>query len=420
MSFSFGTALSGLNANAAALRVVGNNIANANTIGFRSASATFIDAFASTRGSRLNGAGNSLEIGSGVRVGAIHTNFEAGNLAESGSSIHSAIQGNGFFVVRNADGTNGFSRAGDFTVDNSGFLRAANGGTVQGYMAQNGVITSGTTLTSIQLPIGQTIAPETTTNGTFRMNLNTNAVTGEVFNSSMQVFDSRGTSRTLNLTFTRLADGTFDATGEIDGVAAQLDDGGGPVATPINVTFDVNGQLTAPTSLSVVPDQIALGGAALPSIAINLFEVNPDGSQGPSFITSYDGASTVSATTQDGFSAGELVGATVDPSGVVYGIFSNGETQVVAQYAIASFKAEGGLQRMGGNMFAATNASGQATIGEPGTGGRGTIAGGYLEQSNVNITNEFVELIEAQRGFQSNSRVITTVNQTFQDLLQII
>lgn len=420
MSFSFGTALSGLNANAAALRVVGNNIANANTIGFRSATATFLDAFASTRAARLNGAGNSLEIGSGVRIGAIHTNFEAGNLAESGSPLHSAIQGNGFFVVRNGDGTMGYSRAGDFTVDNAGFLRAANGGKVQGYMAQGGAIISGTTLTNIQLPIGQTIAPKTSTNGTFRMNLNATAPTNTVFNSSMQVFDSRGTSRTMNLTFTRLADGSFDTTATIDGVAAELDGGAGPTTSPVNFVFDANGRLTSPTTLSVVPDQTALNGASLPSVRVNLFEINPDGTQGQSNVTNYSGASTVASTFQDGYTAGELVGANVDPTGVIYGVFSNGQTEIVAQYAISTFKAEGGLQRMGGNMFAETNASGQATIGEPGTGGRGSIAGGYLEQSNVNITNEFVELIEAQRGFQSNSRVITTVNQTFQDLLQIL
>jgi flagellar hook protein FlgE len=421
MSFSFGIALSGLNANAAALRVVGNNIANANTIGFRSAATTFIDSFASSSGSRLNGAGNSLEIGSGVRIGSIHTNFESGNLNESGSPLHSAIQGNGFFVVRNADGTNGYSRAGDFTVDNAGFLRSANGGTVQGFMAQNGTIASGTPLSSIQLPIGQTIAPQVSTNGTFGMNLNSNTPTGTEFNASMTVYDSRGTARSLSLNFTRLADGTFDVTGTVGGVAAQLDGGSGPTSSPINFSFDANGALTSPTSLSVVPDPIALGGAVLPSVTINLFQVNPDGSQGAPNITSYAApASAVASTYQDGFGAGELVGVNVDPYGVISGIFSNGETAVVAQYAVATFQSQTGLQRMGNNMFAETNASGQATIGEPGTGGRGTIAGGYLEQSNVNITNEFVELIEAQRGFQSNSRVITTVNQTFQDLLQII
>ncbi len=175
-----------------------------------------------------------------------------------------------------------------------------------------------------------------------------------------------------------------------------------------------------PTTLSVIPDQTQLGGAVLPAIEINLRETNEDGTPGTENITSYDGASAVAATIQDGYATGELNGAAVDADGIIYGLFSNGQTRMVGQYAVATFNSEESLQRSGGNMFSETITSGQATIGEPGTGGRGLIAGGYLEQSNVNITNEFVSLIEAQRGFQANSRVITTLNQTFQDLLQII
>ena len=122
MSFSFNAALSGLNAGSNALNVVGNNIANANTIGFRSGTITFMDVFASRYGARLNGAGNSLQIGDGVKTGAIHTNFSEGNLTESASPLHAAIQGNGFFVVKNADGTSGYTRAGDFTLNNKGFM----------------------------------------------------------------------------------------------------------------------------------------------------------------------------------------------------------------------------------------------------------------------------------------------------------
>lgn len=421
MSFSFNTALSGLNAQANALSVVGNNIANANTIGFRSSSITFSDVFANSYGARLNGAGSSMQIGNGVRTGAIHTSFEAGNLNESGSPLHAAIQGNGFFVVRNADGTSGFTRAGDFVVDNQGFLRSTNGGQVQGYLAQNGSIPQGASLTSLRLPLGQSIAPQVTSSATMRMNLDTTAATGAEFHATMQVFDSRGTQRTLDLTFTKLADGSFDMVGTLGGVPVQTSvNGNAPDGNPVNFTFDANGALTSPTSLSIVPDQTQLNGASLPSIDMTLFELNPDGSQGSANITSYNAASAVSTTIQNGYSTGELNGASVDANGTIYGLFSNGQTRVVGQYAVATFNAESSLQRQGGNMFAETIASGQPTIGQPGSGGRGLIAGGYLEQSNVNITNEFVDLIEAQRGFQSNSRVITTLNQTFQDLLQIV
>lgn len=415
MTFSFNTSLSGLNASSNALNVVGNNIANANTIGFRSSSITFSDIFASSYGIRLNGGGNSMQIGNGVMTGAIHTNFEQGNLNESGSPLHAAIQGNGFFITRNADGTTGFTRAGDFTVNNQGFLVASNGSQVQGYQAQNGVIPQGASPTALQLPLGQILAPKVTSESTIRMNLNSNADTGAVFHSPVQVYDSRGTARTLDLTFTKQADGSFRMNATLDGEAAQSNGG-----ATVDFVFDSDGNLTAPTSLSIVPDQTQLGGATLPAISINLHETNADGSQGAANVTSYASPSTVSATAQNGYAAGELNGAIIDPDGMIYGLFSNGQSRVLGQFALATFSAPEGLSRIGGNMFGETIGSGAPTVGAPGTGGRGGIAGGYVESSNVNITSEFVDLIQAQRGFQANSRVITTINQTFQDLLQIL
>ncbi len=421
MSFSFNTSLSGLNASSAALSVIGNNIANANTIGFRSGSITFMDVYANSLGARLNGAGNSLQIGGGVQTGAVHTNQSQGNLTESSSPIHAAIYGNGFFAVRNADGSQSYTRAGDFTVNNEGNIVTNSGAQVQGYMAQNGVIPSGGTLTSLHIPIGQTLPPQATTNGTLRMNLNSEARTGAQFHATMQVYDSLGTQRNLDLTFTRQSNGTFQATGTLDGNAVQMSANGGATSTnPVGFTFDANGNLTSPTSLSIVPDQTRLDGATLPSIAVNLRETNPDGTPGAANITGYASPSAVASTTQDGYAAGQLNSASVDAHGNIYGVFTNGQSRVIGQYAVATFESVDGLTRNGGNTLSETIASGQPTIGAPGTGGRGAIAGGYLEQSNVNITNEFVELIEAQRGFQANSRVISTVNQTFQDILQIL
>lgn len=425
MPFSFNTALSGLNANSNALGVIGNNIANANTIGFRSGSITFADIFAGSQGARYNGAGTTIQVGDGVQTAAIHTNYSQGSLNESGSSLHAAIAGNGFFVTRNADGTSNYTRAGDFTINNDGYLVATNGSQVQGYAALDGTVQPGTALSSLRIPIGQTLAPQTTTNGTFRLNLDSGGTTGgaspAIFHAPMQIYDSRGASRNMDLTYTRLADGSYNLTATVDGNPAQLSaNGGAPSATPVNFTFDSNGQLTAPTSLSVVPDQTQLNGATLPTVAINLRETNSDGTPGSSNITNYARPSAVSSTAQDGYAAGEINGASADPRGVISAVFSNGQTRPIGEYALATFNAQEGLSRAGGNMFAETLASGQPTIGEPGTGGRGGIAGGFLEQSNVNLTNEFVSLIEAQRGFQANSKVITTLNQTFQDLLQII
>jgi flagellar hook protein FlgE len=421
MSFSFNAALSGLNANSNALNVVGNNIANANTIGFRSSSITFSDVFANRYGARLNGAGNSLQIGDGVRTAAVHTNFSQGNLNESGSPLHAGIQGNGFFVVRNIDGSSGYTRAGDFTVNREGFIVASNGGQVMGYQAQSGAIPAGAPLSALQIPIGRTLAPQASTEGGFRMNLNANAATGDEHHATLNVVDSLGQTRILDMTFTRLADGTFEMTATIDGAPAQASASGGAASSaPVSFTFDSNGVLTSPTSLSIQPDQTQLGNATMPSITINLRDTNPDGTPGESNITSYAEKSSTTGNYTDGYAAGSLDGAAVDPDGNIYGVFTNGQSRIIGQYALATFNANEGLGRMGGSMFGETVASGQATIGAPGTGGRGLIAGGYLEQSNVNITNEFVDLIQAQRGFQANSRVITTLNQTFQDLLQIL
>lgn len=421
MTFSFNASLSGLNANSNALNVVGNNIANANTIGFRSSTITFADVFANSYGARLNGAGLPLQIGDGVQTASIQTNLSQGTLNESSSPLHAAVQGNGFFVVKNAEGNLNYTRAGDFTINNQGYLITPGGFQVQGYAAVNGTITPGSSLTSLRIPIGQTLPPQTTTNATLRINLNSEAVLGSQFHATMNVYDSRGTARTMDMTFERLANGTFDMTATIAGAPAQLSANGNPASlTPVNFAFDSDGNLTSPTALSVIPDQTQLGGASLPSVDINLRETNPDGSPGDFNFTSYSRPSSFSATTQDGFPAGELSGSSIDPNGIILAIFTNGQSRPIGQYALATFNSSEGLSRLGGNLFAETLASNQATIGAPGSGGRGFIAGGYLEQSNVNITNEFVKLIEAQRGFQSNSRVITSLNQTFQDLLQIL
>jgi flagellar hook protein FlgE len=421
MGFSFNASLSGLNANSNALGVVGNNIANANTVGFRSSSITFSDVFANSYGARLNGAGLFLQTGDGVQTSSIQTNLSQGTLNESASPLHTAIQGNGFFVVKGADESISYTRAGDFVLNNEGYLITPKGDEVQGYAAVNGVITPGSALTSLRIPIGQTLPPNTTTNASMRINLNTNAVTGSEFHATIQVYDSRGTSRTMDITFTRLANGSFDATATVDGAAAQLSANGGASAnTPVNFTFDANGNPVSPTQFSVQPDQSQFGGASLPSIEINLRETNPDGSPGSYNLVSYARPSSNSANNQDGFPPGELSGSSIDPNGVILAIFTNGQTRPIGQYSLATFNSSEGLSRRGDNLFAETLASNQATTGAPGSGGRGLVSGGYLEQSNVNITNEFVKLIEAQRGFQANSKVISNINETFQSLLQVI
>ena len=421
MSFSFNTSLSGLNAQSNALNVIGNNIANANTVGFRSGDITFMDIYENATGVRINGAGNTRQIGNGVQTAAVNNNFAQGNIVESTSSLHVAISGDGFFPLRNVDGTSSFTRSGDFTVSKEGFLVTPTGAKVQGYLAEGGTLPQDAVLSDLKIPIGETLAPRITTSGTFRMNLNADSTTGSSFYAAMQVFDSRGSAHTLDMTFTRQADGSFQMSPSVDGNPAQASIDGAPAAAgPFTFTFGTDGNLTAPTTLSIIPDAAQLDGATLPQVEIPLRETNPDGSPGAFNITSFSLPSSVSSTLQDGRPAGELSTAIVDSTGTIFGVFSNGQSRVVGQYAVARFNSNAALQRTGSSTFAETLASGQPTIGSPGSGGRGTIAGGSLEQSNVNLTNEFVDLIEAQRGFQANSRVIAGLNQTFQEVLNII
>jgi len=416
MPFSFSTALSGLRASSNALGVTGNNIANANTTAFKSSSITFEDIFTNSLGSRLNGSGGSMQIGSGVATAAIPTNFSQGSLADNGSSTAAAIQGSGFFVVKNAAGAQVFTRAGDFTINKEGFLVTPNGSQVQGYAAVGATIPAGTALTSVKIPIGEITAPVATEQVSIKMNLNSADDPGAVFHSPVQVYDSKGVSHTLDLTLTKQADGSYAIAGSLDGNAATIDTGSAPTA----LVFDSNGVLTSPATLTVTPDQTQLNGASLPLINVNLFQQNADGTQGPANITNFAAASAVAAIQQDGFAAGALTGLSMSPDhdGIVFAVFDNGQIRPIAQLAMATFNAQEGLSHLGGNAFAETPASGQPSIGVAGSGGRGGIVGGVLEQSNVDIASEFTDLIVAQRSFQANSRVITTISQTLQDLIQ--
>lgn len=421
MSFSFNTALSGLNANSNALNVIGNNIANANTIGFRSGQITFMDVFANSYGARLNGAGNSLGIGNGVRTGAIHTDFSQGALNESSSPLHAAISGNGFFVVQNSDGSRGYTRAGDFTVNNQGVLVSNTGGQVQGYQAVGGVVSPGSSLSQLKFPLGQIFPPKITTEATFKFNLDARTKVDVPYTVSTTVYDSLGGSHQMEMKFTKQTDGSFLMEATLDKKPAEVDaDGSGPAAST-SFTFDADGQLLTPAeTLQIIPDQAELAPATLPTIDVHLFELDDAGDPIKSFVTSYASASSQGSNMQDGYAPGDLNSAAIDEDGNVFGVYSNGQSQIIGQLALAVFDSNDGLAHAGSNMFNETPASGQPNIGAANTGNRGAIAGGYLEQSNVNITNEFVELIEAQRGFQANSRVITTANQTFQDLLQMV
>lgn len=416
MPFSFSTALSGLRASSDSLGVSGNNIANANSTAFKSSSITFADIFNNSLGVRLNGGGSTMQIGNGVQTASISTDFSQGNLNDNTSATAAAIQGTGFFVIQDKAGAQVYTRAGDFSIDRNGFLVTPDGSQVQGYAAVGHSIPAGGQLSPIRIPIGETTPPLATTGVTLTMNLNSADTTGVTFHGPVQVFDSKGVSHTLDITFQKQLNGTYQVAATLDGNAAVVDAGAEPEA----LVFNSDGELTGPANLSIIPDQTLLDGASLPSISFNMFEINPDGSQGKGFITNYAAPSAVASIRQDGFAAGSLTGLSVsgDQDGIISAVFSNGQVRPIAQFAMATFNSQAGLTHLGGNKFAETPASGQPSIGTAGSGGRGLIIGNALEQSNVDLASEFTDLIVAQRSFQANSRVISTISQTLQDLIQ--
>jgi flagellar hook protein FlgE len=422
MALTFSTALSGLRANSEALGVTGNNIANANTTAFKAKSLNFADVFHDSLNAKLNGAGLAVQIGGGVQSAGTTTNFTQGSLDESGSTLNAGIRGNGYFVVASKNGDTAFSRAGDFTLDKEGHLVTSTGDLVQGYQAIDGAVPPGAPLTSLEVPLGQFAGPVVTTTAAFRLNLSSTDAVNSEFHAPVEVYDSLGVAHTLDVIYTKTGDGAYTVTATVDGVAAQISVDGGANGASGNITFDSDGQLVTPNTLAIVPDQTQLDGATLPNIGVTLYETNDDGSQGQSLLTNYNATSAVSATEQDGFSSGTLAGLAFSPKGdgVLVAVYSNGQTRTVGQVAIATFNSQEGLSRLGDNLYGETVASGAPSVGAAGTGGRGEIIGGVLEQSNVDIATEFTDLIVAQRGFQANSRVITTINQTLQDVIQII
>ncbi|MEJ7617233.1 MAG: flagellar hook-basal body complex protein [Pyrinomonadaceae bacterium] len=325
MPLSFSTPLSGLRASTNSLDVAGNNIANANTVAFKSSTINFADVYADASGSR--------QIGDGVQTVDTPTNFQQGTLNDTATSTHAGLQGQGFFVVTDSANNIAFTRAGDFTVDKNGLLVNPSGARVQGFAAVNGVVPPDALLTTIQVPVGEMLPPVTTTQATFRLNLSSADAAGAEFHAPVRVNDSKGAARSLDLVFAKQTDGSYNLTATLDGVAAQVN--GGATAP---VTFEANGQLTAPTALAITPDQTTLGGASLPSIEINLRRTNPDGSPGNPNITNFAALSAVDSAEQDGSAAGTLASLTysADRTGLIYSVFSNGQRRPLAQLAVGT------------------------------------------------------------------------------------
>jgi flagellar hook protein FlgE len=409
------TGSTGLQVNSQALDVVGNNLANLNTTGYKTQRTLFKDLVYQTLNpgsapTANSGGTNPSQNGFGVGVGTIDSMFSQGSVSPTGRNLDAAIQGRGFFVVSNGN-TTAYTRAGSFSVDAQGYLVDPN----TGYRVQrSGSVGEGSaTLPGFQVPGNNSIrvpfgvgAPGTeTANVTYQGNLSSSMAVGESTTTAIQVYDSQSTARALTVTFTKTAANTFDASASISGGTATL--------ASTQVTFDTAGLLVSPASLTL--NISGIPGAANQTVTLNLG--TPGQATG---LTQFGGSSTASAVTQDGSGFGTLTDVSYDASGIVQGQFSNGRTIPLAQLAVAGFNNEGGLIRSGNNYFLASASSGGALVGTAGSGGLGTVQGSALEGANVDIAIEFSRLIVAQRGFQVNARTITAANDTLQELANII
>jgi len=408
---NFSIALSGLEADTTALNTIGNNLANLNTVAYKGQTTSFEDLFHQQLGE--SGAGDPIQVGSGTKVGSTSTDFSEGTLLPdaNGNTSDMALDGNGFFIVEQ-NGQQSLTRAGNFTVANNGSLTTQDGQSVLGYPAVNGAVNTNTNPAPITLPVGATEGAQATQNISVTANLNSGATVGTTFTTPVEVFDSLGQSHQVTITYDKTATNTWSYS-----IALPAGDATG---TPVNntgtLTFDSSGNLTSPTG--------SISGISFPTMADGAsdltFNWNLNGGGTSPLLTQLASANSNGATPQDGFASGNYTGFTVDPSGVIEAQFSNGNSETIGQVAVANVANVQGLVSVGGNNFQTTNASGQFVAGVAGTGGRGTVDDSTLEQSNVNISTEFSNLIVAQRAFEANSKTVTTFDTISQDVIGMV
>jgi flagellar hook protein FlgE len=405
---SFSIALSGLQADSVALNTIGNNLANLNTTAYKKQSTSFEDLFYQQIGT--SGANEAIQVGVGTKVSGTATSYQHGSLSPTGKATDLAMSGNGYFVVQQG-GVQSLTRAGNFQLDLYGNLQTVNGEKVMGYAAVNGVATGNGALTPIQVPIGTTESAQPTQNFSVTANLNAAAVVGTQFSTPVTTYDSLGQSHVASIQYTKSGANTWDYS-----VSLPAGDATGATGNTGTLTFDTAGKLVTPAAnVSGISFTGLSNGASNLTFNWQLYDSNGNGTIGQS-----TAASTSTATTQDGFTSGTYQGFTVDANGVINASYSNTHTVALAQLAVASISNEEGLIRVGNNDFQTSAASGLASIGVAGAGGRGTIEGGALEQSNVDIATEFSDLIIAQRSFEADSKTVTTFDTISQDTISMI
>lgn len=387
--------ITGLRAHQTMMDVVGNNIANVNTVGYKASQAVFQD----TLSQMLRGAGapqdgqggtNPAQIGLGVQLAGITTNFTQGAAQLTGRSTDMMISGDGFFVTKSAS-EELYTRAGSFSLDADGRLVTPNGAVVQGWSAVNGTISATGSPSDVRLPIGILLPPKETADMTLGGNLPADAAVGDTFSQSVTTYDAQGNAHKVSMSFAKTGANAWNVTAAENGTTL------GTAA----MTFDATGALSSTPTATYTS---ATGGTVTLDLA---------------GVTQYGGGNSAAILNQDGAAMGSLQSFSIGSDGTLVGVFSNGLKQPLAQIALATFNNPGGLEKVGGTSYRSTVNSGTTQLGTAGTGGRGMLSGGVTEMSNVDLAAEFTNLIISQRGFQANSRVITASDEILQDLVNM-
>jgi len=414
------TATSGIAADNTELAVISNNIANASTVGYKDQRTDFETTLSQSM------VGSPGQVGLGASA-SVQTLLSEGSLTNTGNATDLALQGSGYFMVSgNYEGQAGtfYTRDGEFSVNSTGYLVNQAGLDVQGFSANAAGVLSGVTG---NLLVGNAQAqPVATTTVKMQGNLQSSAAdmvfnaasptTTSDFSTNVTVYDSLGAAHAVQIFFTNTATGwqwnaMTDGAGLTGGTAGTLTQ----VANG-TLNFNAQGALTAETQASAFNP---IGATNPQPLTFNFGTPTGGGGTGLDGITQFASASATTTISQDGYAAGSLSNIQVGQNGTISGVFSNGQTRVLGQVAVAGFPAADQLASVGGNLYAATQSAGQPVVGAPGAGGLGSVASGALEQSNVDLSTELVNMIEGQHAFEANSKTITTADTLLSELIQM-
>lgn len=410
MSSSILTAASALRNHQTFMNVVANNIANMNTIGYKSASITFQDLLsrqlrAGAEPTNTRGGLNPIQFGLGMQLGSINNNMGQGTLQSTGRGTDLAITGTGFFIYAGAQQPI-YSRDGALGIDTQGgLMNLSTGMRIQGWQADDeGVINNAGAIGDIEIPIGAPMAAVATETVNVAGNIDAALDVGESVSTSVQFYDSLGGLHVFDLTYTKNDDNNWVVSLSTDDTEVTL---GAP--TPATVQFNQRGELTVPENGNIVFNVAMANGSE--DMEVTLDVANVTQLEAP-------GEDRLYVTSQDGRAAGEMIDFNIDDTGRVIGVFSNGLLRTLGQLAVAEFVNPAGLAKTGQNGWAVSGNSGDPQVVV--AGDRSQITAGFLEMSNVDLTLEFSEMIRAQRGFQANSRVITSSDEMIQELVNLV